>query len=69
KTWDYIETDNPFFWKENEHLIQQAFKVDTDEPDTIKFCFSRAQALGVKPSQIKQTAEQIGFDINLILRK
>jgi hypothetical protein len=69
KTQDYIETDNPFFWKENEHLIQQAFKIDTDNSSTMKLCFSRAQALGIKPAQIKQMAEQIGFDITSILKK
>jgi len=69
KTRQYIDTENPGFWDQNSLLIQRVWRVDTDQPATLKQCFVQAQALGVTTSQVKDMCQALNFDLSLIVKK
>lgn len=70
KTKQYIDTDNPGFWQQNGMLIRKIWKIDTDLPETIKQCFMQAQtSYNITTAQLKDMAQALNFDLNLILKK
>lgn len=64
KTWEYIQQDNPMFWKDNELFIQKAYMFDTENRDVMKLMFTSMRGLGIKDRVIMELSEAIGFDIS-----
>lgn len=69
KTKEYIDNENPMFWSDNTHIIYKAFPFDTDDAESVKFAFKKAQEFGIKPHQLKEMAGQINFDLTKITSK
>lgn len=60
---EYIDLDNPGFWKDNEYLILLVWKFDTDDMSSMHRMYTRFKTLKLKSQTIIDFSSSIGFNI------
>lgn len=69
RDWTYINTENPFFWSENAHLIDTVWVIDTDNSKSIEdFLFSiRKKELPVQ--NVREICNVLKYDLDAFLNR
>lgn len=63
---EYIETDNPLFWRENLHLIIKWWKFDTEDLSSMRTMLTQMKDLQLKAHIVTPFLEAINFDISTL---
>lgn len=63
KTAEYIEMDNPAFWKINDHFILRVWKFDTEDMSSIHRMFTGFKELKLSADLVKRFADSINIHI------
>jgi hypothetical protein len=61
KTAEYIQSDNPYFFSQNSHLIVKKWRFDTNESSIMENMFRNFADLALTPNTVKLFADSIGF--------
>lgn len=60
---EYIEYDNPGFWKDNEPFILIVWKFDTEDKDSMLRMYTRFKTLKLKTQPVREFSSSINFNV------
>lgn len=63
---EYIEVDNPLFWRDNEPFILEVWKFDTDNLASMYQMYSRFKVLRLTSQSVLDFSKSIGFSIETL---
>jgi hypothetical protein len=63
KTYEYITTENPGFWSDNEGYILQKWEFDTENRSSIVTLLKQLQSLQVDPDVVRAFRQSIGIPV------
>jgi hypothetical protein len=58
---EYIESDNPYFFSQNSHLIVKKWKFDMSDETSMENMFRNFKDLALPTSSVRDFADSIGF--------
>jgi hypothetical protein len=68
KSYDYITTENPYFWKDNNHLVVIKWQFDTNQLSSMRAMLTQFKSLQLKQHLVDAFLEGINFDISTLKR-
>jgi hypothetical protein len=66
KDYKYINEDNPFFWKDNAHLLVKWWKFDTEDLSSMRTMLTQFKDLEIKAHIVQPFLEALNFDMSVL---
>ena len=66
KSCDYIDIENPCFWRDNDPFILMVWKFDTDDLSSMYKMYTRFKTLELKSDPVIEFSKTINFDIKTL---